>query len=428
MPVLSSVFKGESPVASLYQGTALLWQRFLRWKSIDWLEGSWTGNPGPNTYHPSQVWVDEEDNLHLLVSNVSDVWRNAHVETVEWLGGYGTYRLTVESDVSDLDPQVVLGLSTYDQNQPENFNEIDIEVAYWVDHPSGNNLWYTVFESDGTPFNNMPGKKLTYDGPTVQEIIWREDAIIWSTFDLNGNRLHTWRTYDTNIIPTPANEKTILNLWLVGGDAPASDIEVVLSDFSYDEETEIPDVFTEEIVDDFENTYSINWWLWEASYGSISQDNGTGIVAILNNYNAAFITDNYFVFDESSVAAELEFPSESNGSKECYFEILGTEAGNQITFAWLSGTLLMRVRSGGTLVEQDTIPYDPVDHRWLRMRENGQSIFFETSPDANVWTNQLSFSSPSWIETDTVAVSFGAGFWGTEDPSNFLIHNVNNFN
>lgn len=43
------------------------------------------------------------------------------------------------------------------------------------------------------------------------------------------------------------------------------------------------------------------------------------------------------------------------------------------------------------------IDYDPVAHRWWRMRHDGANLYWETSPDSNVWTIQRTATAPTWI-------------------------------
>lgn len=46
-----------------------------------------------------------------------------------------------------------------------------------------------------------------------------------------------------------------------------------------------------------------------------------------------------------------------------------------------------------------TLAYNPISHRWWRMREAAGQVYMETSPDANTWTVQRQVATPAWITT-----------------------------
>jgi hypothetical protein len=53
------------------------------------------------------------------------------------------------------------------------------------------------------------------------------------------------------------------------------------------------------------------------------------------------------------------------------------------------------------------VPYDPIAHRFWRIREQGGSVFFETSPDDAVYTTLYEVPTPSFV--DVVRWGVGAG-------------------
>ena len=58
-------------------------------------------------------------------------WHCAEVRLTESLG-YGRYAVTLTSGLNALDPQVVVGLFTYDLNDPSHHHrEIDIGFSRW---------------------------------------------------------------------------------------------------------------------------------------------------------------------------------------------------------------------------------------------------------------------------------------------------------
>jgi hypothetical protein len=78
------------------------------------------------------VFVDNEGHLHLRIDHRDDRWSCAEVISTRSFG-YGTYRFDLDSHIDCLDPQVVLGLFTWNDDPSYNHREIDIEVARWGD-------------------------------------------------------------------------------------------------------------------------------------------------------------------------------------------------------------------------------------------------------------------------------------------------------
>ncbi len=84
--------------------------------------------PGPNYFSKKNAWVDSSGRLHLAITKVGRHWAVGEVVNTRSLG-YGTYTWVLASRVDNLDPNMVLGLFTYDSNPAYNNREIDIEAS-----------------------------------------------------------------------------------------------------------------------------------------------------------------------------------------------------------------------------------------------------------------------------------------------------------
>jgi hypothetical protein len=109
----------------------------FQWCGYDWdvkTSGGFLFGPGPNLFSDSaqNVWVDASGRLHLRVTHRNGQWQCAEVFSRRAFG-YGTYRFFVESVVDALDPSVVLGLFTYDDDPTGTggHREIDVEMSRW---------------------------------------------------------------------------------------------------------------------------------------------------------------------------------------------------------------------------------------------------------------------------------------------------------
>jgi hypothetical protein len=56
------------------------------------------------------------------------------------------------------------------------------------------------------------------------------------------------------------------------------------------------------------------------------------------------------------------------------------------------------------------LTYDPVAHLFLRLREDGTNLYWDTSPDGTTWTNRRTLATPAWIpaNVDTCALDMSA--------------------
>jgi hypothetical protein len=89
------------------------------------------------------------------------------------------------------------------------------------------------------------------------------------------------------------------------------------------------------------------------------------------------------------------------------------DANNNLAIGVEQGRLLLTIKTAG-VVSRQHVPYDPVKHRWLRIREADGLVRLETSPDGTEWTTHVS-SGVSFTLT-ALTLGFGAGT-GNSTPS-----------
>lgn len=185
--------------------------------------------PGPNVFSPStdNVWVDALGRLHLRITKSGSTWRSAEVISTASFG-YGTYRWTLASDASNLDPQVVLGLFTWhDTSADYAHREIDIELSRWGNATDPTNAQFVVQPYD------LAGHTFRYTVPTgvptTHEFTWRESSVSF----LSGAT--SWAFADAAVVPPAGGENARMNLWLFRGLAPdnRAPAEVVFDRFEH---------------------------------------------------------------------------------------------------------------------------------------------------------------------------------------------------
>ena len=227
-------------VAALAALVASAQQRTISFSGHNWWvkKSSSRVGPGPNFFSDSanHVWVDSEGRLHLKIARSGNRWYCAEVVSAESFG-YGTYRFYLASAVDALDPNVVLGPFTLNDDPAYNHRELDIEFARWADRKSLNAQYvvqpYTVAENMYR-FNQPAGVP-----ESNHSFLWTEqEASFLSLRGLVPLRLsdnviaeHSF----TSGIPVAGGENARINLWLFRGRAPTNrqPVEIVISRFEF---------------------------------------------------------------------------------------------------------------------------------------------------------------------------------------------------
>jgi hypothetical protein len=216
--------------------------RSIRFSGYEWLvkASAVKVGPGPNYFSDSMenVWVDNDGQLHLKITNRNGEWQCSEVILDSSLC-YGSYVFKVGSKVGQINENAVLGLFTWDNDAPNEFyREVDIEFSPWgvVTDP---NAQYVV-----QPWNR-PGNRHRWMLPDTLELSthsfeWSADRI--SFVSAKGHQIsssddsviHSWMYTGANI-PTCGAENVRINLWLFNGYPPTdnSEIEVIISKFEY---------------------------------------------------------------------------------------------------------------------------------------------------------------------------------------------------
>lgn len=189
-------------------------------------------DPGQNWFDCNNAWVDADGYLHLKITNTAGKWRCAEVFTEDSLGD-GTYKIEMQNNVASLDPNVVLGLFTWDEFAPQYKNrELDIEISQWG-NPDNNNAQYVI-----QPWNKSGHLHRFNIDPCAADTIthtfdWGLGIVAFDSFFGSITPIQSW-AYSGTDVPWPGGENFRINLWLDGG-LPYSDdeTEVVIKNFEF---------------------------------------------------------------------------------------------------------------------------------------------------------------------------------------------------
>ena len=189
--------------------------------------------PGPQYYVQQNAFVDSLGQLHLRLSKCGDSWCAAEVFTAQNLG-FGTYSFSLNSAVNNLDPNVTLGLFTWDgQAGDQNNREWDIEFGRWGNANATTNAQYVV-----QPFNatgNLQRFLMSPAASSNHTVTWLSNSVQFRSTS-GGSQISQW-TYpgSTLAIPSTGDVRLHMNLYVGVGRTPIVPLtqEVVISNFQY---------------------------------------------------------------------------------------------------------------------------------------------------------------------------------------------------
>jgi len=181
--------------------------------------------PGPNIFsnNTNNVRVDAAGHLHMKITREGNQWACAEIIS-EKNFGYGNYVFTLKTDPKVLDPEIVLGLFTWDDN-PEFFHrEIDIEFSQW-EIPGNKNAQYVVQPWD-RPRNMNRFNVDSRGNITTHSFNWQPDRITFTSYygpytmqPPERDIISSWEYRGENI-PSPGDENARINFWLINGEPP----------------------------------------------------------------------------------------------------------------------------------------------------------------------------------------------------------------
>lgn len=214
----------------------------ITFSGYTWYVREGGGGPGPNTWDPNNVSVDENGDLHLQIAYRNGVWTTAEIFSDQRFG-FGRYQFLVEGAIDHLDKNVVLGLFDYPTEDVggDGTNEIDIEIARWGNdaYPNGN---FTVFPAQDGLKARGHSYEFGLDGTyTTQRFTRTSQSILFQS--LYGHRSNNkfeyarWNFQPKNpLMRIPQNPEPVhLNLWLFQGQPPSDGqpVEITIHKFTF---------------------------------------------------------------------------------------------------------------------------------------------------------------------------------------------------
>lgn len=188
---------------------------------------------------------------------------------------------------------------------------------------------------------------------------------------------------------------------------------------------------TEELRDSFDDNI-VDTAKWPNNYnsgaGGLPTETGGRARVACDTGFSGYASDQAYTLADSNARCQV-FPPAAGGGTEVWAQLLmasstsGTDAVMEADTA--TGNLTMANRVGFFDAGAATIPYDPVAHAWLRIREAAGTLFFDTSPDGITWANRHTDTSPAWVsDTDIEMQLLAHRDAGTPDFAEFDNFNI----
>jgi hypothetical protein len=173
---------------------------------------------------------------------------------------------------------------------------------------------------------------------------------------------------------------------------------------------------------------------WGNSYGGTAVVGGRARVPCTTGYAGCQTAYAWTLAGATLFVQVPTAPAATGATVEAYFAVTvqGATEGTRVGFSMNAVTQLLRCVSETDYWDDDAveITYDPVAHLFLRIREDGTNLYWDTSPDGSTWTNRRTLATPAWIVTDAEACALDMSAHrdaGTADYAEFdLVNTLSN--
>ncbi|MEV0183805.1 LamG-like jellyroll fold domain-containing protein [Streptomyces sp. NPDC050625] len=163
--------------------------------------------------------------------------------------------------------------------------------------------------------------------------------------------------------------------------------------------------------DDFDDG-RVNTSLWPTNTGGAGAETGDGRlrITVAPGVDTNFTSARQWNLAGSKLTAKLTTVPAANGSSNCAASmwVLSTTSGTRIGWRYdaLTGVLAAMSQAGFSDGTPTNLTYSAIDHAWLRVRESGGTVYWETSSNGYGWTVRRTLATPSWVTSQTHAVDF----------------------
>lgn len=172
---------------------------------------------------------------------------------------------------------------------------------------------------------------------------------------------------------------------------------------------------------------------WGNTYGGCTETGGKAHVPCTTGYAGYQTAYSWTLAGASFYVAVTTVPAASTAT-EAYASVFVNApdiatSGTRIGFVinTVTGLLKFSSETGYFDAGATTVTYSAVTHKFLRLRETGGNVYWDTSPDGTTWTNRRTLATPAWVtaSVDTCALDLSAHRdAGTPDEAQYDLFNT----
>ncbi|MFE7444564.1 hypothetical protein ACFU7X_29415 [Streptomyces chartreusis] len=163
--------------------------------------------------------------------------------------------------------------------------------------------------------------------------------------------------------------------------------------------------------DDFDDN-RISSTLWPNSYGGASEVGGRARIPVLPGVTAGYLSAREWTLVGSKLTAKLATLPAAGGSSSavCSMWVNSTTSGTRLGWRYnaVTGLVSAESQTGFSDGAALSFTYSPFSYMWLRVREAGGSVIWESSSNGVSWTTRRTLAAPAWVTSQTHAVEIAA--------------------
>ncbi|MBW2527532.1 MAG: hypothetical protein JRI23_25345, partial [Deltaproteobacteria bacterium] len=180
--------------------------------------------------------------------------------------------------------------------------------------------------------------------------------------------------------------------------------------------------------DDFaDGVNEAGWYVGSSGGATIGESNGELVITLPNQGSSWSGWSSWYLTDLRSDRVSLEVPTMANVNTDAtVFLHLILDSDNFLILSQQAGTLYFTAFLSNAWTQFGSTTYDPTAHRFWQIREQGGTVYWETSSDGATYVEGASAPVASLFDVDAVQLEFGASTSGTEtNPGEVHFDNLN---
>jgi hypothetical protein len=168
--------------------------------------------------------------------------------------------------------------------------------------------------------------------------------------------------------------------------------------------------------------------VWSGSYGGAIEIDGKARIPVVPGGFAAYQSARQWRLQGSHFSVKIVTLPAVNGSSSASVSVMANSAtpGTRAGFQYSPVTGQLRCASDVSYFDAGAtvLTYSPIEHAWLRIRESGGTLRWETASDGVTWVVRRTLPTPAWVVSDTVVMEMvGTRTGGVADYVEFDLAN-----